>query len=122
IVPKAFVPAGRPHHVLFRDTFSCISAGDHPSIGEALTLEQYTAFGHVVVSFVDGRITSFDAQFGQEGGLHRRIEVVAPSYQLLPDLVLGTDRIATLQTRLARRLAAVRPIKVLPFPAPLPTF
>jgi LysR family transcriptional regulator, nod-box dependent transcriptional activator len=122
IVPDVFVPAGRPHHVLFRDTFSCIASAAHPTIGETLTLEQYAALGHVVVSFVEGRVTSFDAQFGPGGGLQRRVEVVAPSYQVLPDLVIGTDRIATIQTRLARRFAATHPIKVLALPAPLPTF
>ncbi len=122
IVPKAFVPSGRPHHVLFRDTFSCITWRNHPTIGDTLTLEQYAALGHVVVSFVEGRVTSFDAQFGPGEGLHRRIEVVAPSYQVLPDLVAGTDRIATIQTRLARMLAVTYPIKVLALPAPLPTF
>jgi DNA-binding transcriptional LysR family regulator len=122
IVPKAFVPPGRPHHVLFDDTFSCIAWSEHPTIGSALTLEEYQSLGHVVVSFVDGRVTSFDAHFSAEVGVHRNVEIVAPSYQLLPDLVIGTARIATLQTRLAQKLAGVRPIKVLPLPAPLPTF
>jgi LysR family transcriptional regulator, nod-box dependent transcriptional activator len=122
IVPKAFVPAGRPHYVLFQDTFSCIAWSSHPTVGSTLTLDQYAALGHVVVSFVDGRLTSFDAHFAADVGLHRRVEVIAPSYQLLPDLVIGTERIATIQTRLARKLAAVRPIKVLPLPVSLPTF
>ena len=76
----------------------------------------------MAVSFVDGRVTSFDAHFAAEVGVHRNVEVVSPSYQLLADLVIGTTRIATLQTRLAQKLATVRPIKVLPLPAPLPTF
>jgi DNA-binding transcriptional LysR family regulator len=122
IVPEAFVPAGRPHHVLFRDTFSCIAWRNHPAIDEQLTLDQYAALGHVVVSFVEGRVTSFDAQFGLGEGLRRRVEVVAPSYQVLPDLVTGTDRIATIQTRLARTFAATHPIKVLALPVRLPTF
>jgi DNA-binding transcriptional LysR family regulator len=122
IVPEAFVPAGRPHYVLFRDTFSCIAWRNHPTLDEQLTLEQYAALGHVVVSFVEGRVTSFDAQFGLGEGLRRRVEVVAPSYQVLPDLVTGTDRIATIQTRLARTFAATHPIKVLALPVRLPTF
>ena len=122
IVPKTFVPAGRAHHVLFQDTFSCIAWREHPTVGSALTLEEYQSLGHVAVSFVDGRVTSFDAHFAAEVGVHRNVEVVSPSYQLLADLVIGTTRIATLQTRLAQKLATVRPIKVLPLPAPLPTF
>ena len=122
IVPEAFVPEGRAHHVLFRDTFSCIVWSEHPTVGSVLTMEEYQSLGHVVVSFVDGRLTSFDAHFSAEVGLRRNVEVIAPSYQLLPDLVIGTARIATLQTRLAHKLAAVRPIRVLPLPAALPTF
>ena len=122
IVPEAFVPEGRAHHVLFQDTFSCIVWSEHPTVGSVLTIEEYQSLGHVVVSFVDGRLTSFDAHFSAEVGLRRNVEVIAPSYQLLPDLVIGTARIATLQTRLAYKLAAVRPIRVLPLPAALPTF
>jgi LysR family transcriptional regulator, nod-box dependent transcriptional activator len=122
IVPEAFVPPGRPHHVLFEDTFSCIACSEHPTVGSVLTIEEYQSLGHVVVSFVDGRLTSFDAHFAAEVGVHRNVEIIAPSYQLLPDLLIGTARIATLQTRLAHKLAAVRPIKVLPLPAALPTF
>ena len=68
------------------------------------------------------RVTSFDAHFAAEIGVRRNVEIIVPSYQLLPDLVIGTERIATLQTRLAHQLAAVRPIKVLPLPVPLPRF
>jgi DNA-binding transcriptional LysR family regulator len=122
IVPKAFVPDGRAHHVLFDDTFSCIVWNQHPTVGSGLTIEEYSSLGHVVVSFVEGRVTSFDAHFAAEIGVRRTVEIIAPSYQLLPEFVIGTERIATLQTRLAHQLAAVRPIKVLPLPVPLPKF
>jgi len=45
---------------------------------------------------------------------------VAPSYHALPALIVGTDRIATLQMRLAETLAASYPIRVVPLPVPLP--
>jgi DNA-binding transcriptional LysR family regulator len=45
---------------------------------------------------------------------------VAPSYHALPALIVGTDRIATIQMRLAGKLAASYAIRVVPLPQPLP--
>jgi LysR family transcriptional regulator, nod-box dependent transcriptional activator len=63
---------------------------------------------------------SFDEQFGAEAGLERRVEVIAPSYHVLPELVVGTDRIATVQTRLALKFARMFALKLVPLPVPLP--
>lgn len=120
VVPRAFVPAGRPHHPLFRDTFCCIAWRDHPGIGETLTLDQYCTLGHAAVSFADTRVVSVDARIAGDAGLRRTVEVIAPSHHVLPDLVIGTTRIATMQARLAQKLAATRPIRILPLPVPMP--
>jgi hypothetical protein len=45
-------------------------------------------------------------------GDERRVEVIAHSFYLLPQLVLGTSRLATMHTRLAKQLAATLPIRL----------
>ena len=56
----------------------------------------------------------------RQAGFELHAQVVAPSYHALPALIVGTDRIATLQMRLAEKLAASYPIRVVPLPLPLP--
>jgi DNA-binding transcriptional LysR family regulator len=120
VIPLPYVPKGHPHEVLFEDTYTCIAWNGHSQIGKTLSLDQYRASGHVVVSFEPGRLVSFDEQFGAEAGLERRVEVIAPSYHVLPELVVGTDRIATVQTRLALKFARMFALKLVPLPVPLP--
>jgi hypothetical protein len=49
-------------------------------------------------------------------GLEPQVKVVTDSFLVVPFLVAGSRRIAFLQERLARRLAPVTPIRVLPSP------
>jgi DNA-binding transcriptional LysR family regulator len=50
----------------------------------------------------------------------RRVEVVAPTFLSVPGLIIGSNRIATLHRRLARRLSDSLPIvfRELPFDVP----
>jgi LysR family nod box-dependent transcriptional activator len=55
-------------------------------------------------------------------GLKRRVEVAAQAFATIPHLVLGTNLIATMHSRLARHFARTLPLRVLPLPLPLPAF
>jgi len=120
VAPEPYVPQARPREVLFEDTFTCIAWTGNPHIADRVTLNQYKTLGHVVVSFADHGVKSFDERFGAGSGLDRRVEVIVPNYHALPELVVGTERIATMQTRLARKLAGSFPLKLVPLPSPLP--
>jgi DNA-binding transcriptional LysR family regulator len=120
VAPEPYVPPGRRSEVLFEDTFTCIVWKGNPHVGNSVTLAQYKDLGHVAVSFADHGVKSFDERFAAGSGLDRRVEVSVPSYHALPELVVGTDRIATMQTRLARKLSGSFPLKLVPLPTPLP--
>jgi DNA-binding transcriptional LysR family regulator len=53
-------------------------------------------------------------------GQKRRIEVVTTGFTLLPHLILGTTRIATIQRRLAEFYSRQMPLKIIRMPKPLP--
>jgi LysR family transcriptional regulator, nod-box dependent transcriptional activator len=120
VAPEPYVPQGRPREVLFEDTFTCIVWKGNAHIDDRVTLDQYKALGHVAVSFADHGVKSFDERFAAGSGLDRRVEISVPSYHALPELVVGTDRIATIQTRLAHKLSGSFPLKLVPLPSPLP--
>ena len=48
------------------------------------------------------QILSADEQFVLSEGIERRVEVVVMGFSMLPQFVIGTSRVATLHTRLAR--------------------
>jgi len=120
ILPKAYAPASLPHEVLFEDAFTAIVWNAHSSVGEILHPDQYRRLPHAMVSFSDDTRINYDERLGEQAGFELRAQVVAPSYHALPALIVGTDRIATIQMRLADKLAASYPIRIVPLPMPRP--
>ncbi len=120
VLPRAYVPPSRAFDPLFDDVFTGIVAREHPTVGERLSAAQYRAMGHVIVSLAQDRRVSIDDFAVAEAGLERRIDVVAPSFHALPSLVAGTERVATIQLRLAAMLASVYPIRIVGLPVELP--
>jgi DNA-binding transcriptional LysR family regulator len=120
IIPEAYAPASLPHEVLFEDTFTAIVWSGHSSVGDTLHPDQYRRLPHAIVSFSDDTRINYAERLAEQAGVELHAQVVAPSYHALPALIVGTDRIATLQMRLAEELAASYPIRVVPLPLPLP--
>ena len=61
-----------------------------------MSFDQYLAMGHVVVRFGKMRVPSFDEWFFARFGVSRRVEVVAQSFDAVPQLLIGTQHIATM--------------------------
>jgi DNA-binding transcriptional LysR family regulator len=120
ILPTAYAPAALPREVLFEDAFTAIVWNGHSSVSDTLHPDQYHRLPHAVVSFSDDTHINYDERLGEQAGCELHAQVVAPSYHALPALIVGTDRVATLQMRLAEKLAASYPIRVVPLPVPLP--
>ena len=76
--------------------------------------------GHVSVGFGSGRQLSIEDWFMKQYDVIRRIEVISNDFNTLPQLVIGTNRIATMHKRLAQHYAQYLPIRLLPTPVTLP--
>jgi len=63
---------------------------------------------------------NYDERMLRAVNCRRNIEVVTASFDLAPQLVIGTDRIATVPARLARKYADLLPIRLLPVPVDIP--
>lgn len=120
IGPEIDLHPEHPHEVLFEDTYTVIAWADSKAIGEALTLDEYMGLGHVVLRTERQGSPSLDRWFTRRYGDVRRIEVTAQSFSLIPRLVVGTDRIATIQSRLASQYVGVLPLKLITPPLALP--
>ena len=105
--------------MLFEESYTCIVWAGNELVGDTISLEQYMKLGHVSSRFGIAQ-TSFEEHFLKENGYDRRIEVSTPNFTSLPHFVIGTNRIATMHTRLARMLACYYPIRLVDPPIAFP--
>ena len=105
-----------PSATIFVDTFSSVIWNDNPFVHKTLTKKLFLELGHVVMVLGNGRVPTLDQIAVETLKLQRKIEVKIPNFTLLPASVVGTNRIATLQTTLARMLAQHLPLRVMRCP------
>jgi DNA-binding transcriptional LysR family regulator len=121
VTPASYLSPGHPSEPLFEDDFTCLIWSGNNRIKRDLSLETYLSLGHVVVRF--GRLQqlpSFDEWFVERFGQQRRIEVVTTAFNLVPQLLVGTSRIATLHRRLATFYERYLPLRLIPPPIEIP--
>ncbi|MFI8395827.1 nodulation protein NfeD [Pseudomonas sp. Choline-02u-1] len=120
IVPERYIIEGHPSQLLFEEEHVCVVCQSNSAVGASLTLEQYMQMGHVSVGFGRTRHMSIEEWFMNQYGFNRRIEVITSDFNTLPQLVVGTQRIATMHQRLANLYARYLPLRILPPPVKIP--
>lgn len=88
-----------------------------------MTLSEYAALPHALFSAAggDGLPSAIDTALDQMG-LRRRVAVTLPHVVAVPFAVAGTDLVATMAERVARRFAASAGVAVLPLPCEVAAF
>jgi LysR family nod box-dependent transcriptional activator len=124
IAPDRHLLDEHPHTLLFEETFSCVVWAGNDSVSDPLTIQQYLAMSHVVVQLGPGQLTLFDEWFAEQrskGELaERRIDIIAPNFGVVPHLVVGTQRVATMHSRHARLHQQLLPLRVIEPPPGFP--
>ena len=111
----AALVTGLPYLDLYEDRWVCIVDDGHPDVGDTLTLPQ---LGELPWVALFNGPTAFAAASRQLRmlGVEARVDVVVDGFLQMPFLVAGTRRVALIQERLARRLAPVAGVRILPCP------
>jgi LysR family transcriptional regulator, nod-box dependent transcriptional activator len=122
IMPKQYLSEDHPSEPLFADEFVCVAwAGNQELRGRTISMRNYLRLGHVVVRFgEEQQVPAFEEKFMEHFSKARRIEVVTTGFTLVPQLVVGTTRIATVHRRLAQFYAKQLPLKILKPPVEIP--
>lgn len=102
IVPRRYAVKQLPIRALFSDEWVCVTWRGHRLPGERLTLENYLAMEHVAKRENHPSFPPLDSLELARQKLSRRITVQVAQYSLLPLMVVGTQRVATVQGRVAR--------------------
>jgi len=121
IVPEQYLAANHPSRRLFEETYVCVSWAGGSSPRQSLGFDDYLEAGHVVTQFGGGHVPAFDTWLMERFGVIRRTEVMAHTLTAPAQLVVGTNRIATVHRRLAERAARHLPLRIWPPPMEIPT-
>jgi len=106
---------------MYESSYVCVMSADHPTIGAQLTLAQFKASEHILVTphsaFHHGE-TIERALTSRK--VNARIAVRISHLPGVLPLLTRTELIATVPARLARAMAEFANIRILPPPLPLP--
>lgn len=121
VMPEPYMaPFPEPKTSLFEDTHVCMVWSENGLVGETFTFEQYMALGHVAVHFGDEHSLSFEEWFLPRSGQQRRIELVVDNFSILPQVLIGTNRVATLHRRQAEHFTRHLPVRLVDTPFDMP--
>jgi LysR family nod box-dependent transcriptional activator len=113
ITPAQFASATQSRDTLFEDSYVIAVAEENTAIGDTITLEQYLRCGHVTFQNGNQGLPMFESWFCQRHGENaRRVVVTTNSFHLLPQLIIGTDQVATLHARMAGSFLQTMPIRL----------
>jgi DNA-binding transcriptional LysR family regulator len=118
VIPEPHCSPAHPTEFLFESDLSCVVWKGSRLADVTLTVDEFKAAGHVVVSLHGG--APFDQGLLEKYGIVRRIEATTFQFSSAAFLVLETDRIATVHSRLARQAEKFLPVTAHPFPLAVP--
>jgi len=114
-------PADIESEHLFEDRFVLLMRRDHPLLDRPVTVEGYAALEHLLVAprgipvgIVDRRLAGL--------GLKRRVARTVARFFVAPQLLVASDYVLTISSRVAARVAADLGLVCLEPPLELPTF
>lgn len=105
---------------LFTEHLACAVRKDHPKVKSRLTLKQYVELPHLFVS--TRRRSGVVDEALAKLGMARRIAVSVPHFLVAPFIIVESDAIMTVNSRIAYTFARALPIRVLTPPLELPDF
>jgi LysR family transcriptional regulator, nod-box dependent transcriptional activator len=121
VMPEPYMlPFPEPKTKLFEDTHVCMVWSGNRQIGESFTFGQYMEMGHVAVHFGDEHSLAFEEWFLPRTGKQRRIETIVDNFSILPQVLIGTQRVATLHRRQAEQFAQHLPLRLVDTPFEMP--
>ena len=111
--------AGVASKRLFRDRYVCLVRADHPRIGSRITLAQFLAASHLLVS-ARGSAHEIVEQTLRNKGLARRIALRVPHFTVVPMILARTDHMVIVPEGLMRAIARFGRFKSLKPPVDIP--
>ncbi|MDO6415335.1 LysR family transcriptional regulator [Sphingomonas sp. BIUV-7] len=104
---------------LFEQGFVCLVRKDHPTIGDALTIDLFFNAEQIVVT-QEGRSQERFEKRMRDLGRERRIALLSPHFMSVPLLVAQSDMITVVPAAVGRIYARLLRLRMLPIPFDVP--
>jgi DNA-binding transcriptional LysR family regulator len=115
------LPSGYFQQTLFQEQFACLARANHPRIKARLSLKQFKAEAHVVVSTSGTGHLIVDKTMEQLG-IRRQVMLQIPNFLGLATVIGASDYLCTLPRRAAHILARHGEVKAWNVPVDLPHY
>lgn len=119
VLPEMYMSRSHPRAALFEEKLVCVGCRTNKQLSRKLTFEKYMSMGHVAAKFGRTRRPPIEEWFLIEHGFKRRLEVVVQSFSMIPPMLLGTGRIGTMPSLLARHFGKTTPLRIVDLPLPV---
>ncbi|MBL1265192.1 LysR family transcriptional regulator [Candidatus Methylomicrobium oryzae] len=106
---------------LFSDRMACLARKAHPMLKNGLSLTDYVALPHMLISRTGSPVGLIDQKL-QEMGMERRIQLTVPHFLSAPLIVAQTDMILSLPQRIAEQFTRFAALDIFPVPVDLPDY
>lgn len=120
VIPEAYCSPEHPTEAVFEEDFQVVMWRESRLAQVELTTTRYAQARHIVMEPANTGRPAYESWLVQGHGITRDVVLSTYSFCALPSMIVGTEFIATVHSRLARRAAATLPIKVVPVPVPMP--
>ena len=114
------IAKNHPKKTLFKDNFVVLGWKKNTHLREPLDMEKYISLGHVVTKFGRTRLPSFEDWYLRKSQFERRVDISVPGFALIPPLLVGSNRIATVHRQLAEIMTRKYPLKAMDAPLSIP--
>lgn len=119
VIPWEFCSRRHPSETVLEEDFvGVVWSGGKLAKGK-LSRRDFVEASHVVMQ-PPGGAQSLESVYFKQNGVVRRVDVTTYSFNTIPLLIVGTDRIATIHARLARQAQRMLPVQIVDLPFRLP--
>lgn len=120
VIPEQYASQRHPSRKIFHDDYVAVVWDRNTIINGTLTLKVLSEMQHIVVEFDGSRSQSIADWFATAHNCHFPAAVVVSSYNVVPFLIVGTQRIGIMHARLAQLYAHLLPLRVVDLPIAVP--
>lgn len=115
---ERMVPAQMKAKLLFEEQFVMVQRKNHPRGQAPLTLGDYCALSHILISTSGGSFFGLMDEILETMGLTRSVSLSLMQFSLLPQLLATSDHVCTIPKRFAQMHTSLWDLFDLPFPSP----
>jgi DNA-binding transcriptional LysR family regulator len=120
LTPEEYISPNHPAELLFEERHVVVGWQENPLLAAPLSAADFLGSAHVAVTIGAGRQLTYAERHLQPLAIGRTVEIYAPSFSVVPWLIIGTNRLTVMHERLARVFAENLPLKIQALPIVVP--